>query len=76
MRLSRLVTPERLHALLGRSLPRSGALCHFPLASNAGLWSRRYCDSLSVTDDELTDAWQAGTAFPGGISHLQHLRIA
>ena len=29
-----------------------------------------------VTDDQLTDAWEAGTVFPGGISHLQHLRIA
>ena len=29
-----------------------------------------------MTDDELTDAWEAGTVFPGGISHLQHLRIA
>jgi hypothetical protein len=29
-----------------------------------------------VTDDELTDAWEAGTVFPGGVSHLQHLGIA
>ena len=29
-----------------------------------------------MTDDELTDLWEAGTVFPGGISHLDHLRIA
>lgn len=29
-----------------------------------------------MTDDELTDAWEAGTVFPGGVSHQQHLRIA
>jgi hypothetical protein len=29
-----------------------------------------------MTDDELTDTWEAGTAFRGGISHLQHIRIA
>jgi len=29
-----------------------------------------------MTDDELTDAWEAGTAVGGGISHLQHIRIA
>jgi hypothetical protein len=29
-----------------------------------------------VTDEELTDAWEAGTVFPKGISHEQHLRIA
>ena len=29
-----------------------------------------------MTDDELTDAWQAGTVFAGGIDHEQHLRIA
>ena len=29
-----------------------------------------------MTDDELTDAWQAGELFPGGITHDQHLRIA
>lgn len=29
-----------------------------------------------VTDAELTDAWEAGTVFPGGVSHVQHLRIA
>jgi hypothetical protein len=29
-----------------------------------------------MTDDELTDAWEAGTVFRGGISHLQHVRIA
>ncbi|MCP9491908.1 MAG: hypothetical protein MSC31_18845 [Solirubrobacteraceae bacterium MAG38_C4-C5] len=28
-----------------------------------------------MTDDELTDAWQAGMVFPKGISHEQHLRI-
>jgi len=30
----------------------------------------------AVTDEELTDAWQAGAIFPGGIRHEQHLRIA
>lgn len=34
------------------------------------------CNAFDVTDDELTDDWEAGTVFPGGISHLQHLRIA
>ena len=29
-----------------------------------------------MTDDELTNAWQAGKVFSGGISHEQHLRIA
>jgi hypothetical protein len=29
-----------------------------------------------VTDEELTDAWEAATVFPRGISHEQHLRIA
>jgi hypothetical protein len=29
-----------------------------------------------MTDAELTDAWLAGTRFPGGISHDQHMRIA
>ena len=29
-----------------------------------------------MTDDELTDAWEAGAVFPGGVSHLEHLRIA
>jgi hypothetical protein len=29
-----------------------------------------------VTDEELTDAWEAATVFPDGISHEQHLRIA
>ena len=29
-----------------------------------------------MTDEELTDAWQAGKLFPGGITHEQHLRIA
>lgn len=28
-----------------------------------------------MDDNELTDAWEAGTVFPAGISHLQHLRI-
>jgi hypothetical protein len=28
-----------------------------------------------MTDDELTDAWEAGTVFSGGISHQQHLHI-
>jgi hypothetical protein len=43
--------------------------------SSAG-GTRWGCDSSSVTDDELTDAWEAGTVFPDGISHLQHVRIA
>jgi hypothetical protein len=30
----------------------------------------------AVTDDELADAWEAGAVFPGGLSHLEHLRIA
>jgi hypothetical protein len=30
----------------------------------------------AVTDDELADAWEAGAVFPGGVSHLEHLRIA
>ena len=29
-----------------------------------------------MTDEDLTDAWEAGTVFYGGISHLEHLRIA
>ncbi len=29
-----------------------------------------------MTDDELTDAWEAGALFPGGVSHVQHFRIA
>jgi hypothetical protein len=29
-----------------------------------------------VTDEELTDAWEAGAIFPGGVGHLEHLRIA
>ena len=29
-----------------------------------------------MTDDELTDGWEAGKVFPGGVSHAQHLRIA
>ena len=29
-----------------------------------------------MTDDELTDAWEAGKVFPGGVSHVEHLRIA
>jgi hypothetical protein len=29
-----------------------------------------------VTDDELTDAWEAATVFPDGISHEQHVRVA
>ncbi len=36
----------------------------------------RSCDASAVTDDELTDAWEAGTVFPDGVSHLQHLHIA
>jgi hypothetical protein len=34
------------------------------------------CDPWAVTDDELADACEAGSVFPHGISHLQHLRIA
>jgi len=30
----------------------------------------------AMTDDELADAWEAGTRFPGGISDLDHVRIA
>ena len=29
-----------------------------------------------MTDDELTDAWETGALFPGGVSHVQHLHIA
>ncbi len=29
-----------------------------------------------MTDDELTNAWEAGALFEGGISHWDHLRIA
>ena len=29
-----------------------------------------------MTDDELTDAWEAGALFEGGVSHWDHLRIA
>ena len=29
-----------------------------------------------MTGDELTDAWDAGVLFPGGIGHVKHLRIA
>ena len=29
-----------------------------------------------MTDDELTDAWEAGTVFATGITHEQHVRIA
>jgi hypothetical protein len=29
-----------------------------------------------VSDDELTDAWEAGQVLPGGISHVEHVRIA
>lgn len=29
-----------------------------------------------MTDDELTDAWEAGAVFAGGVGHLDHLRIA
>jgi hypothetical protein len=25
-----------------------------------------------VSDDELTDAWEAGQVLPGGISHVEH----
>ena len=28
-----------------------------------------------MTDDELTDAWEAGHVFAGGISHVDHVRI-
>lgn len=31
---------------------------------------------LAVTDEALTDAWESGTVFPGGVSHQEHLRIA
>ncbi len=29
-----------------------------------------------MTDDHLTDAWEAGAVFAGGVSHWDHLRIA
>jgi hypothetical protein len=29
-----------------------------------------------MTDEELTDAWEAGARFPSGVCHLEHLRIA
>lgn len=29
-----------------------------------------------MTDEELADQWEAGTRFPAGICHLEHLRIA
>ena len=29
-----------------------------------------------MNDAELTDAWESGAVFPGGISHLEHVRIA
>jgi hypothetical protein len=29
-----------------------------------------------MTDEELTDAWEAGEVFPGGLSHEQQLRVA
>jgi hypothetical protein len=29
-----------------------------------------------VTDEELTDRWEHGEVFAGGINHEQHLRIA
>jgi hypothetical protein len=29
-----------------------------------------------VTDDELTDRWEAGQVFDGGVTHEQHVRIA
>lgn len=29
-----------------------------------------------MTDDELTDAWEAGAVFPCGVSHWDHVRIA
>lgn len=31
---------------------------------------------MGVTDDELTNLWEAGRIFDGGITHEQHLRIA
>ncbi len=29
-----------------------------------------------MTDDELTEAWEAGTVFATGVTHEQHVRIA
>jgi len=29
-----------------------------------------------MTDEELTDAWESGVVFAGGITHEQHVRIA
>ena len=31
---------------------------------------------ISVTDEELTDAWLAGRRFESGVTHEQHVRIA
>ncbi len=33
-------------------------------------------EAFPVTDDELTDAWEAGAVFAGGLSHWNHLCIA
>jgi hypothetical protein len=27
-------------------------------------------------DEELADAWEAGVVFPGGVPHVEHLRVA
>jgi hypothetical protein len=31
---------------------------------------------VAMSDEDLTDAWEEGELFAGGISHEQHLRIA
>ena len=33
-------------------------------------------DPEDLTDDELTEIWEAGTVFDNGIAHSDHLRIA
>lgn len=30
----------------------------------------------AMTDGERTDAWERGETFPGGVSHVEHVRIA
>lgn len=31
---------------------------------------------MPVSDEELADLWESGAPFDGGISHLEHLRVA
>jgi hypothetical protein len=49
-----------------------GRLAQSPSRISLGLPATLY----GVTDDELTDAWESGREFPGGVSHPQHLRSA